>query len=352
MSDLTDVVASLDPLFRKYATRERVLAAEGDWDAELWHQLDESGFTAIGVPEDEGGSGGDLAIACGVVRAAARFTAPVPLAESLILGSWLRSRCGLAHEPGPTAVAVVDRRVNYWATSKDLLIDIDLPQVAWGRMSKRVLVVILRADTTHILDVPRDRFRVECTQNLAGEPVDRLTATGLDPSSVPAVVVRGNLGEAIRQRGSLARTVMMSGAIDALIEMTCSYAREREQFGMPIARFQVVRHHLAALAAESAVAGAAADGAVAAVERGADLAAIAARVRVSQAAGTACRIAHQVHGAMGFTREHALHLVTRRLWAWRDEHGSQSDWELDLGRRLLTDGRGALWAMATEREPA
>ena len=52
-----------------------------------------------------------------------------------------------------------------------------------------------------------------------------------------------------------------------------------------------------------------------------------AKARVGEAAGIASEIAHQVHGAMGFTHEHQLHHFTRRLLAWRDEYGRENYWQ-------------------------
>jgi acyl-CoA dehydrogenase len=54
----------------------------------------------------------------------------------------------------------------------------------------------------------------------------------------------------------------------------------------------------------------------------------AAKIR----AGEAAAIAHQVHGAIGFTLEHGLHRLTRRSWSWRDELGTESRRSRELGR--------------------
>ena len=64
----------------------------------------------------------------------------------------------------------------------------------------------------------------------------------------------------------------------------------------------------------------------------------AAKARASQAAGTVARLAHQVHGAIGYTAEHDLHVWTKRLWAWRDECGNEAYWWQVLGTETL---RGA-----------
>jgi len=50
-----------------------------------------------------------------------------------------------------------------------------------------------------------------------------------------------------------------------------------------------------------------------------------------------------VHGAIGFTHEHALHLGTRRLWSWRSEFGTLTYWSGELGRALCQGGAAAFW---------
>src|SRR5439155_1619038 len=67
-----------------------------------------------------------------------------------------------------------------------------------------------------------------------------------------------------------------------------------------------------------------------------------AKVRVGEAVGIGASIAHQTHGAIGFTYEHALQFTTRRLWAWRAEFGGESDWAVELGRSVCEHGADAL----------
>ena len=67
-----------------------------------------------------------------------------------------------------------------------------------------------------------------------------------------------------------------------------------------------------------------------------------AKARVGEAAGKIVAVVHQVHGAMGFTREHPLHRSTRRLWAWRDEFGGEATWQKRLGAAALAAGGEAL----------
>ena len=58
-------------------------------------------------------------------------------------------------------------------------------------------------------------------------------------------------------------------------------------------------------------------------------------------------IAHQVHGAMGFTREYPLQVFTRRLWTWRDDFGSETQWAEELGAMVAAGGADDYWACLT-----
>jgi len=72
-----------------------------------------------------------------------------------------------------------------------------------------------------------------------------------------------------------------------------------------------------------------------------------AKVICGQAAGRAASISHQVHGAIGFTREHSLHFATRRLWSWRAEYASEPQWAARIGARAIQAGGQALWPTLT-----
>ena len=73
----------------------------------------------------------------------------------------------------------------------------------------------------------------------------------------------------------------------------------------------------------------------------------AGKARAGEAASIGAGIAHQVHGAIGFTFEHSLHFVTKRLWSWRDEFGNDSTWNKALGRHMAGIGGHAVWAEIT-----
>ena len=58
-----------------------------------------------------------------------------------------------------------------------------------------------------------------------------------------------------------------------------------------------------------------------------------------------------MRGAVGFTHEHSLHRLTRRLWSWRDEFGTESHLSYALGREVMAAGGNAtLLSLHEEKE--
>lgn len=192
--------------------------------------------------------------------------------------------------------------------------------------------------------VPEDHGGSGVEAAEAGEVVIRMGYHALAVPMADTILAAGEcLSEA---RGALARALLMAGALDRLLDDCVDHAGTRRQFGRPIGDFQAVQQMLAVLAGEAAAAGISARFACARLGRpDFDLAVAIAKIRCGQAAGTGMRIAHQVHGAIGFTREHHLHRLTNALRAWRDEFGSEQRWAERLGQAALAaDG---LWPFIT-----
>jgi len=147
--------------------------------------------------------------------------------------------------------------------------------------------------------------------------------------------------------GATVRAYQIAGALEAALDLTLSHTATRVQFGKPLQKNQVVQHELAKLAGELACATAAADLAGEALARRDVLGVAAGSLRAREAAGAGASIATQMHGAIGFTREHRLHLYTTSLWAWRDEFGGQVSWAKLLGSAALAAGGPGYWPMVT-----
>jgi acyl-CoA dehydrogenase len=155
--------------------------------------------------------------------------------------------------------------------------------------------------------------------------------------------------------GAAIRSLQIAGALEALLAVSIAYANEREAFEKKISKFQAVQHNLARLAGEAAAAQAAATSAADALAhaRAFDDAVLlevaAAKVRCAEAAEKAAAIAHQVHGAIGYTIEHVLHRFSLRALAWRDDFGSESYWAVELGSMIAARGADELWPLVASR---
>jgi len=156
--------------------------------------------------------------------------------------------------------------------------------------------------------------------------------------------------------GAVARGIQIVGALEWLLEQSVQYANDRVQFGKPIGRNQALQQQLALLAGEVAAARMAAIIAArdtpSAGAPGCDatvFSAAAAKVRCGEAATRGTAIAHQVHGAIGFTYEHRLHFATRRLWTWREEFGTDAWWAERLGEAAIAAGSQRFWASLANR---
>jgi len=320
-------------------------AEKGVWPKALWDALEESGLPLAWVPDDLGGAGAAMADGFAVLRVAGRFAVPVPLAETLIAG-WLLARAGIAVPNGPMTVAPVHADGNI-AVRDDGRLAGRARYVPFARNAGHLAALASRGGEPVVALVEAKGLPISQATSLAGEPRDEVSFAGVMPAAVRPVALDQDL---LVGFGAAVRLQQMAGALEKILEQSVQHALDRTQFGRPIAKFQAVQHNLATLAGEVAAASAAADAAAEACsgpEIGLAEVAIA-KVRGGEAAGTGAAIAHQVHGAMGFTYEHSLHHATRRLWAWREEFGNETLWAQRLGRMVAAHGADQLWSFITQ----
>jgi acyl-CoA dehydrogenase len=343
---------TLRAMFEAQCTPERIAAAEGGWDTQLWNTLETSGYTTIGVAEDSGGSGGTLADAATVAWWCGRYAAPISLPDSLLVGQWLWTLGGEPCARGPVALAWLDGHADAMGGPADSgMTGARATGVRWLPGAGRLLLAARRPGGATVFAPEPDAVAVTTATDVAGEPVSAVQMVRAAPVAVE--LDDGRCRE-LMLRQALARALVISGAVTAATDLTFTYARDRRQFGRSIASFQAVRQLLSALAGEEAVSSAAVSSAAAALAAGPDeaqLPVLAARVRAGQAAAAASRLAHQVHGAMGTTREYRLQQFTRRLWAWADADGSQATWTARLGEYILARGGAGLWPVLVPDGP-
>ena len=333
-------------LLEKHCAAETMRRADaGEFPQALWRALTAAGYPAALVPESAGGPGLEVSDALSLLVSAGRHAVPAPLAETMLAG-WLLSAAGIAMPEGPLAVAPV-RAGDGLTASRDgtaWRLQGSAGRVPWAARSAAI-VVLARCDERNLvaLVAPGD-CRMTGGSNLAGEPRDDVDFSGVRCDAAALLQDTALDAAALLALGAVMRSAQIAGALQSILETSVQYARERVQFGRPIGRFQAIQQNLAQLAGQAAAATAAAEAAIEAAARGLDSPAVAvAKIRAGEAAGIGAAIAHQVHGAIGFTQEHRLHHATRRLWSWRDEFGNEAYWARRLGGAVAAAGADRLW---------
>jgi acyl-CoA dehydrogenase len=325
---------------------------DGKWRAPLWQALSEAGLPLSWVPEDCNGSGASLAEGFSVLSAAGRHAVAVPLAETMLAG-WLLAQARISSPDGEMTVAPASPK-DRLTLDRDGILSGKARGVPFAKMAKHIAVLAHQATGAAIALVDSSQCRIEAGLGLGGDHSDTVTFDKVRPiTTKPAP--KGFDQTQLMLMGGVTRSLQIAGALESMLEISVRYSNERVAFEKKISKFQAVQHNLARLAGESAAALAAATSAADAIANAKSfddevfLEAVAAKIRCSEAAEKGGGIAHQVHGAIGFTIEHILHRYSLRALAWRDDFGSESYWAVELGKLVATRGADELWPLVASR---
>src|SRR3984885_9411166 len=327
--------------------------SKGGWKAPLWQALTEAGLPLSWVPEDCAGSGASLAEGFSVLSAAGRFAVAVPLAETMLAG-WLLSQANIASPEGAMTVAPANPK-DRLALNADGALTGRVRGVPFAKDAGHLAVLAHGAGGLSIALVAASACRIEAGLNLAGDGSDTVTFNNVQPAAVKPAP-KGFDQTSLMLMGAVARSLQIAGALESMLDISVRYSNERVAFEKKISKFQAVQHNLARLAGEAAAALAAASSAADTIGSNASfdadavfLEAVAAKIRCSEAAEKGAAIAHQVHGAIGFTIEHILHRYTLRALSWRDDFGHESYWAVELGKMVAARGADELWPLVASR---
>jgi alkylation response protein AidB-like acyl-CoA dehydrogenase len=285
--DQQAILEAVRQLLEQHAGAERAMELDrkGEVDGELDTALAEAGFSEIALGEETG-----FLEAALVVEAVSAAAGVVSAGAALLVAPALAGR----QLPGPVAVSSVRHRgpVRFAAHARTLLLDA-------GEEARLVELEPgeARAVRSNFM-VPMGRLEVDASR---GESLGE------------------GSGQKLRDWWRLALAAEASGAMGAALDVTVAYAKRRRQFGRAIGSFQAVQHRLAQCAVlregtrwlvyETAHRGASSE------------AAATAAAYAAAAANQLFAETHQLSGAMGFTREHPLHVWSMRLQALRLEAG-------------------------------
>jgi hypothetical protein len=277
----------------------------------FWDDLVGLGWLGLHVPEEHGGSGYGLEELVVVVEALGRAVAPGPFVPTVIASATLAAVGGeiaKTHLPGLADGSVAGAV----ALGGAVTVDGDTATGSAGAVlggGLAQLLLVAAGDDVAVVEMG-EGVSVETPPNM--DPTRRTARVTLD--GAPATVLPGTR----RTLVDLARVILAAEAVGLARECTeqaAAYAKERIQFGRPIAMFQAVKHHCANMVVATELATSAVWDAARAAASGGDQLTYAAAVAATLAAPAADLCANlntQVHGGIAITWEHDAHLYLRR----------------------------------------
>jgi len=337
------------------------------YSPDMWREMAGLGWLGITYPEAYGGTGGRFLDLYPIYEEMGRFLVPSPHLDTVVVAGETVLRAGTEaqkeellpsiaagdrivslaiHEPdgsfGPGGIgcSATPRGSDHVVTGTKLL-------VGYAPSASSFLCVTRTGGgsgpdgvSLFLLDAHASGVSWTALPNIAG---NALYAVTFDDVSAPAESLVGELGNgwaplsAAMTRGAVLQTATIVGAGRSVLEMTAEYAKDREQFGNPIGKYQAVQYmvtdvlidlHRADLLARQA---AFRIDAGKSYEREAAMAAAFGK----QAAAHLHRQAHEVHAGVAFILEHDLTLFSRRSKFWENNLG-----DARYHRELLASAMG------------
>ena len=272
----------------------------------LWPKLGEIGVLGVLAPEDQGGLGGDFLDLVLLLEETGRAALPEPVVEH-------------------AAVAVPELDDATDATAGAITVTVAGSPFVPSADTADLVLVGHEFVAPQALALER-RLAVDRSRRIFQD--DRLDV-GISFDAF--------------DRGALGTASQLLGLAQHLLDLSVEYARQRHQFGVPIGSFQAIKHKLAdvrlALEFSRPVVYRSAYS-VAHNDPARSVHVSMAKAYASDTALLACRHALQVHGAIGYSYEHDLHLWMKRAWALAAEWGDAASHRRRVGRAILEPNGG------------
>lgn len=331
-------------------------ATGGGFDAGWWARAAELGWAGLLVPEELGGGSvsgdgvGDLAV---IAEMIGRTVAPGPLhpvstvltglvnadnhqqhaavIEALVAGETIASWA--VYEPGRSWSPLAPS-LTATPTAGGFRLDGVKDRVEAGAQSSVLLVTALCDGAVRQFLVPTDAAGVTVDDQESIDLVKRYARVRFDGVEVGADAVVGSAAQTpdlIERQSQVAQVLQCAeviGILDTVLAFTTQWAFDRYSFGRPLASYQVLKHRFADLKIWLEACRAATHAAVKAVSARSADAALEASVAKSYVGEYAPRFVQdciQLHGGIGVTWEHDLHLYLRRVTLYRSMFGTPED---------------------------
>jgi alkylation response protein AidB-like acyl-CoA dehydrogenase len=264
----------------------------------VWSKLQEQAVLSLAVPEELGGMGMSALDLVGILQETGRCALPGPIVETTLVAP-----LSLAALPG------LENILQEVADGAVIAVGREGTPVAHATWADHLLLVgdVVRLASRSAVRLEPVRS-VDRTRGLAHVSVDDSRCLTLPPTTT----------DRIEDLSALGAAAQLLGLATWMLDTAVAYAKVREQFRRPIGSFQAVQHHLADARVALHVAEPLVHRAAHSVTHGhsnASLHISMAKAQASDAAQIAARKALQVHGAIGYSTEHDLHLWMKRTWA-------------------------------------
>lgn len=318
---------------REHATPEALLRWERlprGIDDRSWEQCANLGWFALCVPPERGGAGLALPEVAMWFSEAARGLVPLSVTNAVrgahalaVIDPEAEELSAVAKGEMVVAVAVAEEHDRWPKLGRTRL---ERRGTDWVVSGEKWYVGNGTLATDHLLAAWSDEGLAWClvdARNVRVEPLrtfdgERQARAVYDNVPVRRVLVAGRLADERTQRWAREQQafalVEMAGIMDAVIERTVAYVKEREQFGQKIGVFQAVQHQVAdmgiAYTASRHLAWQAVTRLAAGTAEGWELSVAAAFV--AQACKRVTQTAHHLHGGAGYVVEHPLHFYSER----------------------------------------
>jgi len=341
---------------------------ERGYDPQVWRRMAELGWMGLIFPEEYGGMGASFMDLVILMEEMGKNILPGPFFSTIGLCALPLLEYGssdqkakflpqIAKGEAVWSFALAESSGKYEASEmglravlrgKDYVLEGRKLFVTDAHIANYILVVGRTGDgeraedgiTLFVVDVRGPSVKMEAIPTIGG---DRQFKVSFDGVTVPEGNILGRVGggwdimDFVLQRAAVLKCAEMSGACQAVLDMTSSYAKERIQFGRPIGSFQAIQHKTADMLID-----------VEAVEYLLYQAAwgisvgspspwqiSAAKAKANEAYQRICIEAIAAHGAIGYTMDHDIGLYYRRVKAAQFAAG-----DTDLHREVIAAGLG------------
>lgn len=347
--ELNQIAETVDRIVAKAAGMDMHEGGEGRLNDAALELLTEAGLRRVAVPAAAGGSEGELAYLAVVLKRLGYHAADVGLLEDHLAAELIALH--LAEVPQGMMTVSGQGNLSLVGVADNVVVSGSCRHVPWGRTASHVVAIAQCDGDECLVLLPIAEASVFSRLNVAGEPRDNLTFDDVAPM---AWIDDGAAVQEFRSRLLLYRSLTMLGAGEHALDLTITHVTDRSQFGSPLLKKQVVQHYIAEMFGALTAVRAACEASVSVLAGGTGTTSLAGslatRIEADRMASTVARLSHQLHGAIGFTQEHQLHLFTTRLTAWRQDDLSETGCALELAR--LVPGFGGPWNMMTARRSA